>query len=309
MFQRLPSMKALHAFEAAARHASFTEAATELSLTPGAIGYQVRQLESSVGEPLFHRRTRQVVLTPAGKDLYRIAHRLFRELDEEIRRIFPEQNETLLTVSVSTYFVTRWLSRRLGMFLNAEPGITLRLQHSVNDPDFTVSEVDFAIRWGDGRWQDSQSELLIAMPMIVYCAPALLAGETGLKQPRDLLKHTLLYDQPGTDRWPEWLQTAGLDPAKAPAGPVIVDPNVRVQSAIDGYGLVLGNRMMQAEIEAGELVEPFDIRLEGYGYYLIYKKNSKRSRSFRLFRQWLREQASAYMQTLTTDPIDARSSA
>ena len=165
MFQNLPSMKALHAFEAAARHTSFTDAAAELSLTPGAIGYQVRQLEASLEVALFDRRTRQVVLTAAGEKLFRSAHHLFRELDAEIRQISPQANPNLLTVGVTTYFVTRWLSQRLGHFMNEYPEVTLRLQHSVNDPDFTVEEVDLAIRWGDGLWPGSQSELLIV------CAP------------------------------------------------------------------------------------------------------------------------------------------
>ena len=150
-------MKALHAFEAAARHRSFTEAATEPSLTPGAVGYRIRQLESGLGINLFDRRTRQVVLTTAGESLSRTTHRLFRELDDEIRRIAPRQNRNLLTIGVTTYFVTRWLSQRLGIFINDHPEITLRLQHSVNDPDFTVDEVDLAIRWGDDQWPDSSS--------------------------------------------------------------------------------------------------------------------------------------------------------
>ena len=292
-------MKALHAFESAARHGSFTEAAAELSLTPGAVGYQVRQLESSLGIALFNRRTRQIVLTAAGESLFRTAHRLFREFDDEIRRISPRKNRNLLTVGVTTYFVTRWLSQRLGSFMNEHPEITLRLQHSVNDPDFTVEEVDLAIRWGDGRWPGSQSDLLIEMPMIVVCSPSLLEGNSAIRQPRDMLGHTLLHDQAGTDRWPEWLRRAGLDPAHSTDGPVIVDPNVRVQSAVDGHGLVLASSpLIQAEIDAGDLVEPFDIRLQDLGYYLVYRQHSEQHLAFRLFRQWLRTQIEIYAEKL-----------
>ena len=138
MFKQLPPLKALRAFEAAARHSSFTRAAMELSLTQGAISYQVRHLEADLGIALFKRSARQVSLTAEGQSLYRTTHRLFRELEDEIHHIAPGQDQLILTVSVSTYFVTRWLSQRLGNFLNRHPEITLRLQHSVNDPDFTV---------------------------------------------------------------------------------------------------------------------------------------------------------------------------
>lgn len=292
MFANLPSLKALHAFEAAARHRSFSAAAAELSLTQGAISYQVKQLETNLGVELFHRRTRQVELSAAGQRLFVATHRLLRELDDEIREIAPARRETVLTVSVSTYFVTRWLSRRLGMFLNAHPEITLRLQHSVNNPDFSLQDVDLAIRWGDGRWSDGQAELLIEMPMIAVCAPALSAADPGIDQPRDLSRQVLLRDQPGMDRWEEWLRLAGLDPALAVGGPLIVDPNVRVQSAIDGHGLVLGNPLMRPEIEQGLLDEPFPhLRLEGYGYYLLYGAGATRFRAFRIFRQWLHDEA------------------
>ena len=113
MFEHLPPLKSLRAFEAAARLGSFTVAARELSLTQGAVGYQVKRLETSLELALFHRSVRQISLTPAGRSLYRTVHRLLRELDDEVHAISPRQQPMLLTVSVSTFFVTRWLSQRL----------------------------------------------------------------------------------------------------------------------------------------------------------------------------------------------------
>ncbi len=294
MFRHLPPLKSLQVFESAARHRSFSAAAAELALSQGAISYHVKQLEASLGLPLFYRRTRQVDLTGAGQQLYRVVHRLLRELDEETRKIAPSQQKTLLTVAVSTYFVTRWLSQRLGDFINSRPQITVRLQHAVNDPDFAVDEVDLAIRWGDGHWPDCEAELLLALPMIAVCAPALMERGPGIKNPGDLRHQTLLHDQDGIDRWQEWLQAAGLDPSEAIDGPVIVDPNVRVQAAIDGHGVVLANPLLQPEIDAGQLLEPFDIRLQDYGYYLVYRRDTARREPFRLFRQWLLDAAESF---------------
>ena len=291
MFEHLPPLKTLRAFEAAARLGSFTAAARELSLTQGAISYQVRRLEASLELALFRRQVRQVTLTAAGKSLFRTTHRLLRELEDEVHRIAPRQQPLLLTVSVSTFFVTRWLSRRLGHFLNAQPRLTLRLQHSVNDPDFSIEAVDLAIRWGKGDWPGVVSELLIPSPMMALAAPRLAHGEMPLRTPQDLRGHSFLHDQQGNDGWREWLALAGLADLDAGPGPEIIDPNVRVQSAIDGHGLLLANRLLDEDIERGLLVEPFDIRLEGYGFYLVYAAEAKRRKAFQLFRDWLLREA------------------
>jgi DNA-binding transcriptional LysR family regulator len=294
MFKRLPPLKALRAFEAAARHGSFTEAAKELSLTQGAISYQVRHLESKLGITLFQRSARLVTLTSAGQSLFRTVHRQFRELEDEILSISPGKDQLILTISVSTYFVTRWLSARLGNFLTNHPQVTLRLQHSVNDPDFTVEDVDLAIRWGDGNWPGSEAELLIPSPMIALCSPQLITAENPLEQLEDLRAQTFLHDQEGTDKWRDWLQHAGFKDLGSGHGPVIVDPNVRVQSAIDGHGLVLADILLNEDIVMNRLIKPFDIELQGFGFHLLYTPAAKRSKAFQLFRQWLLNEADRF---------------
>jgi len=294
MFKQLPPLKALRAFEAAARHGSFTEAAKELSLTQGAISYQVRQLESKLGISLFQRSARLVTLTDAGQSLYRTVHRLFRELEDEILSISPGRQPLILTISVSTYFVTRWLSARLGNFLNNHPEVTLRLQHSVNDPDFTVEDVDLAIRWGDGNWPGSEAELLIPSPMIALCSPQLITVENPLTRLEELRTQTFLHDQEGTDKWRDWLQQAGLKDLGSGHGPMIVDPNVRVQSAIDGHGLVLADILLNEDIAMNRLIKLFDIELQGFGFHLFYTPAAKRRNAFQLFRQWLMNEADRF---------------
>jgi DNA-binding transcriptional LysR family regulator len=291
MFSDLPSLKALHAFEAAARLASFAEAAIELSVSPGAVSYQIKKLEDSLGTPLFLRKTRKVVLTAAGRTLYQLVHHQFQELDTTIKRIAPAKHEAPLTISVSTYFVTRWLSPRMGQFLNAHPKITIRLQHSVNDPDFSVDDTDIAIRWGDGNWPNSSAHLLFPLPMIAVCSPSLLKGKNRLSRLKNIAHHRLLRDQTGTDYWAEWLLKAGASTVTQ-NGPVIVDPNVRVQSAIDGQGLVLANPLVDPLIQQGLLCEPFEVRLQGYGYYLVHSDRVSENRQYTVFRDWIIEEAS-----------------
>lgn len=293
MFTQLPSLKSLHAFEAAARLESFADAASELSVSPGAISYQIKKLEEDIDTALFHRKTRQVVLTAAGQTLFQFIHRQFQELDAVISDIAPIQKDVPLTVSVSTYFVTRWLSPRMGQFLNSHPGITVRLQHSVNDPDFSVADTDVAIRWGNGNWPDSSAHELFSLPMIVVCSPKLLKGKNGLKRLENITHHRLLRDQTGTDYWTEWLMQAGVSDTTE-SGPVIVDPNVRVQSAIDGQGLLLANPLLTPLIEEGLLSEPFDVRLDGYGYYLVSSDRVVDNQQYLAFRDWLLEEVSTF---------------
>jgi LysR family glycine cleavage system transcriptional activator len=290
MFQNLPPLKSLLAFESAARNLSFTYAANELSLTQGAISYQVKKLETHLGIKLFKRKIRQIELTTEGYSLFETTQQMLHKLQDEIQLITPNKhkNQKILTISVSTFFATRWLSKRLGKFLNQYPDITLRLQHSVNDPEFMLEDVDMAIRWGNGDFPNCHSELLFEMPMRAYCSPKLIKEKTGIKTLSDLKTQTLLKDQASNDYWAEWLDKAGINTIDSSNSPVIVDPNVRIQSAIDGHGILLANPLLQDELDKDELVEVFrNIQLDGLGFYLIYKKQNDHGSAVNLFCEWL----------------------
>ena len=206
--------------------------------------------------------------------------------------LIKSKNKHILTISVSTFFATRWLSKRLGEFLSANPDITIRLQHSVNNPDFMVDDVDMGIRWGNGDFPNCHAEKILSMPMKAYCSPKLLKGKNAIKKLSDLKKQTFLRDQIGNDFWQEWLEKAGLSDISTAEGPVIVDPNVRIQSAIDAHGILMANPMLQDEIDRAELVELFgDIQLQGYGFYLIYKEQEYQSHALSVFSDWLIEQS------------------
>ncbi|MFT5220059.1 MAG: DNA-binding transcriptional LysR family regulator [Planctomycetota bacterium] len=291
MFDHLPSLKALRAFESVARHMSFTAAAIELSVTQGAISYQIRQLESRLGFALFLRQVRRIALTLHGERLYRTCHRIFTELDDDIRALAPQPAPMLLTIAVSTFFAARWLSPRLGKFLTRNPDITLRLQHSVNDPDFSLDEVDLAIRWGSGEWADLNHELLFPLPCYPLSSPVLVNTTYPLMEAEVFYQQTLLRDQEGTDRWAQWLDKAGFDARRHKSNSVIVDPNVRIQSAVDGLGLLLGNDLVEKEQNEGSLVKPFDVALEDTGFYLIHRQQNSPQPALEIFLAWLRTEA------------------
>ena len=292
MLESLPSLNSLRGFEAAGRHLSFTLAAEELRVTQGAISYQVRNLEAQLGLQLFHRRVRAVVLTPEGARLLTATQRTFRQLSEEIESLRPGRSRDILTVAVSTYVATRWLSRRLNAFLTQDPKVTLRLQHSVNAPDFEIRDVDIAVRWGRVGSFGPHSALLLPMPMVPVCSPELLQGGNPLHAPKDLGGQTLLRDDPNDDLWPDWLELAGVGQESVGAGQVISDPNVRIQAAMDGQGVVLADDLVAEERRSGRLVAPFEWRLEGYGYHIAWPGPRERPVA-KAFRNWLMAEAAA----------------
>ncbi|WP_420861927.1 LysR substrate-binding domain-containing protein [Algirhabdus cladophorae] len=295
MFENLPSLKSIHAFEAAARLGSFSVAGVELSLTPGAIGYQVKQLEKELGVPLFERRPRKIILTEAGQALYRTTHKLLRDLDSEIKHIAPDRGTGKVIVAASTYFVARWLTERLGRFIDSNPRIDLELTHDVNDPGFALRDVDYAIRWGNGDWKDYHAIPLLEVPLVAVCAPSQLNGKSRIRSSADLKKATLLCDDPHNDFWSEYLRKCGLDPEHTGKRRVISDANVRLKWTMDGLGFALSQPpLIQTELNEGKLVIPFNEKLEGYGYYLLSSSKKATKPVAETFKKWVLDEADAF---------------
>lgn len=290
MLRKISSLNNLRTFEVAARRTSFTKAAEELNITQGAVSYQIRQLELQIGTKLFHRETRKVSLTDAGERLYAVTRRALMDIDMEIRALTPDQKAAQLTIAVSTYFAIKWLSPRLGGFLGAFPESSLQLLHTVNDVDFDIGMCDFAIRWGRAPWTGLTSYELLPMRMIPMCAPALV-GTGGLGSPADLRNVVLLRDRENVDLWPAWLERAGVAPDSAGKGRTIIDPVVRIQAAMDGQGVVLGDDLAGDEIASGRLVVPFAAALDGYGYHLLWSKHAELRGVAADFRKWIQDQA------------------
>ncbi len=287
MFDILPPLNSLRAFEAAGRHLSFTRAAVELGVTQGAVSYQIRRLESRLGVKLFERGIRRVALTAQGERLLTVTRRALLDLSGEIGALIAPRDDGTLTVAVSTYVTTRWLSRHLNDFLRNRPETKLNLQHSVNAPDFEVGNVDFVIWWGKAPWPGFQARVLLLMPMIPVCSPELVEGADPIREPSDLSRHVLLRDLQNVDLWPEWLKQAGVPEDAVGPGQIISDPNVRIQAAIDGQGVVLADDLVNDERASGKLVAPFDIALDGYGYYLMWPRDKPQRTVSLAFAEWL----------------------
>ncbi len=295
MTSRLPSLNGLRAFEAAARHLSFTNAAAELNVTQTAISHQIRRLEEELGIRLFVRQNRALTLTPQAKDYLPGVRAAFNDLRLATDRLLRKDNDHVLTVSTLASLAAKWLLPRLSAFQEAHPGIDVRITTSTALVDFRNGDVDAAIRYGRGHWPGVRADWLTADELFPVCSPALLTGRRPLQSPQDLAHHTLLHSSGGyDDDWRLWLTAAGLptDISKQP-GLTFDLILMTVQAAIDGIGVAMGRTSyVEADIAKGRLVVPFEITLPAdAGFYLVSPEGRTDTPKLAAFRQWLASSA------------------
>ena len=182
MPRRLPPLNALKAFEAAARHESFTRAAEELCVTQGAVSHQVKALEVELGLKLFNRERQGLAITEAGRSYFEVIRDVLDRIAAGTERLLQRQSAGTLTVSTSPNFAAKWLVHRLGRFAESHPGIDLRVSASLHHVDFVREDVDLAIRHGNGEASGLHVTRLCAEELAVVCSPKLLEGRNGLRK-------------------------------------------------------------------------------------------------------------------------------
>ena len=309
MTARLPSLNGLRAFEAAARHLSFTQAAAELNVTQTAISHQIKRLEEELGIRLFIRQNRALALTPAAKEYLPGIRAAFNDLRLATDRLLRRDDDHVLTVSTLASLAAKWLLPRITGFQEAHPGIDVRITTSTALVDFRSGDVDAAIRYGRGQWPGLRVDWLMADKLFPVCSPALLAGKKPLRKPEDLADHVLLHSSSGNDDdWRLWLTAAGL-PTNLSKQPGVTFDLVfmTVQAAIDGVGVAMGRTSyVQDDIAKGRLVVPFDITLPvDAGFYLVSPEAKADSPKLSAFRNWLMEAVKSKPEPLaeTTLPV------
>src|ERR1700728_2624513 len=291
MTSRLPSLNGLRAFEAAARHLSFTNAATELNVTQTAISHQIRRLEQELGVRLFVRQNRALTLTAEARDYLPGVRAAFNDLRLATARLLRKDNDHVLTVSTLASLAAKWLLPRLSAFQEKHPGIDVRITTSPSVCDERSGDVDAAIRYGRGQWPGLRADWLMADQLFPVCSPALLTGDKPLRTPEDLADRTLLHSRGGyDDDWRLWLTAAGLPPNISRQPGLTFDLIfMTVQAAIDGIGVAMGRTSyVEADIAKGRLVVPFRIALPAdAGFYLVSPEARAESPKLSAFRQWL----------------------
>lgn len=294
-------LNALRAFEASARHQSFSLAAQELNVTPAAVGQLVRTLEDWLGSPLFVRstsgRARLVTTEVAEQALPDIRAGLER-LAVGLERLRSGSAGGVLTVAVSPAFAAKWLLPRIERFQAAWPETDLRLDTSLKPVDFVAQRIDVGVRYGRGLWPGLAAEKLMDEEVYPVCAPALLATAT-LQAPGDLRGQVLIHDQSvdtstGFASWQAWLRHAGVQGVPTDRGLRINNSAAVLQAAIDGQGVALARSVMaHDDLAAGRLVRLFpQVRLEStLAYYVVYRPECIAQPKVAAFRDWLLREA------------------
>ena len=292
MSRRLPPLNAIRAFEAAARHLSFTRAADELAVTQAAISHQVKALEEWLGVKLFRRLNRALLLTDAGQAYLPPPREAFDQLAGATGRLRADDSRGVLTITTLPSIAARWLVPRLGRFREAHPDIDLRIDASQHLTDFAREDVDVALRYGGGAWDGMRAERLMTEDFVPVCSPRLLEGAHPLRSPEDLRHHTLLHDDNRND-WTMWFLAAGIEDGDSTRGPAFSDSSLVLQAAAEGQGVALGRSALAAtDLAAGRLVKPFDISLPAsWAYYVVYPEATAERPKIMAFRDWLMAEA------------------
>ena len=295
MTRRLPPLTALRAFEAAARHLSFTRAAAELHVTQTAISHQIRALEELLGVRLFRRLPRGLMLTDEAQRYLPAIRDAFDRIDAATEQLAAVSASGALTVSVVPSFAAKWLVPRLGRFRVARPDVDLRISTSSHLVDFAREDVDLGIRMGRGNYPALRVDRLFGEVLMPVCAPALLAGTHPLRQPGDLRHQVLLHEDDYTG-WQLWLELAGVAGVEARRGPIFTDGAIVVQAAAEGQGVALARLALAAgDIAAGRLVRPFAVSMPyDLAYYLVCPRTTAERPRIAAVRAWLLEEAAAY---------------
>jgi len=299
--KKLPPLKALQAFESAGRHLSFTLAAKELNVTPGAISQQIRQLEEFFEVKLFNRLNRTIVLSDGGQLLLPAIGNGFQQLREGVNLLQQRAGGGPLTITSAPSFISKWLIPRLSRFKARHPQIDVRIDTSDRLVDFSREDIDVGIRFGDGQYPELETIFLFSFDLIAVCSPELLRQGQELKKVSDLKNFTLLHSNhdeldPGWPDWAMWLKVVDAGEVDASHGIYFNQSDQLFQAAIDGQGVaLLANVMADPEVAAGRLVQPFSARLPvQLNYHLVTSPYKARLAKVSAFRDWIVEE-SAYL--------------
>lgn len=278
-------LNALRAFEASARHLSFTRAAIELCVTQAAVSHQVKSLEALLSVTLFKRLPRGLLLTHEGETLLPVLCESFDRIAQTLERFEGGHYREVVTVGAVGTFAVGWLLPRLADFQSRHPYIDLRLFTHNNRVDLAAEGLDYAIRFGAGAWHGTDAMPLFDAPLSVLCVPEIAAR---LLSPADVLQQTLLRSY-RTDEWPAWFVAAGLEGSVPALRSIVFDSSLAMmEAALQGAGVALSPpAMFDRHLASGAIQQPFVTDIVTGGYWLTRLQSRPESAAMTAFRLWL----------------------
>jgi LysR family glycine cleavage system transcriptional activator len=297
--RRLLPLNALRAFEAAARHLSFSRAADELSVTPGAVSQHIRQLEDHAGAPLFRRNGRGLELSDTGRAALPLLREGFERLLDASALLREPPKRRQVAVSVAPSFAAKWLMPRLDRFHDAHPEVEVWIAADMEVADLNDGSVDVAVRYGPGEYPNVIHERLLGEAVLPVCSPELMNGPNPIRQPSDLARHVLLHDvsldtDPSCPDWAMWFKARGVTGVDPRRGFRFNQSALVIEAAIMGRGVGLAKRTLaQRDLDAGRLVAPFaDGGAEiGFAYHIVQPRNRRPTDSTAAFVAWIKREA------------------
>ena len=284
------SIKAVQAFEAAARLGSFALAADELAVTPSAISHQVRLLEDQIGILLFHRVHRSVILTDVGREYATEVIAAFAKLEAATRLAATASGTSALTIHSTPSIATQWLMKRLPLYGDLHPEVDLRLQSSVNQIDLGQGIVDIDIRYNPGATPAGSVMVLFPEDVVVpMCSPRLAHGLKPIRRVEDLASHTLIHGDITILGWRDWSRRNRRARLDLDRGPHFDRSFMAIRAAVDGLGVCLDSMLLaEQELRAGSLVVVLPetaMRVRGHGFVTLRSKTD--ALKVVAFREWL----------------------
>ncbi|SDV46532.1 LysR family transcriptional regulator [Chitinasiproducens palmae] len=296
MRRKIPSTTALSAFEAAARHQSFTKAADELAVTQGAVCRQIAALEEFLGLKLFRRDRRGVALTDAGQAYSRKVALRLDDVEQDTLDVMAKGGHGgTLELAVVPTFATKWLLPRLPDFIAAHPEITVNLTASTRPFLFDDTQFDAAIHAGVAIWPGTEGRFLMSETLLAVCSPALIAPRSTLAA-TDWQRYPLLQQSTRPYAWRDWFASRGLQVAGDMSGPKLELFSMLAEAAVYGVGIALIPRLLiEDELRRGALV-PADQyeQLSDRSYHFLYPERKSENTALTVFRDWLEQQAGQY---------------
>ncbi len=288
MAKRLPPLNALKAFEAAARHLSFTKAADELFVTQAAVSHQIKSLESYLATKLFLRRNRTLLLTEEGQSYFIELKEIFLHLKEATDRLLALGSKGAITVAAPPSFASQWLVSKISQFSIAHPDIDVRIKAVDLDDGFLDETVDVAVYYGKGKWPRVEAIKLNSEYLTPMCSPLLFQQNKPLDSLSDLKKHVLLHDSSRT-AWKNWLKHFDVKQVNVNQGPMFSHTMLVLQAAALGQGIALSNIMLaKPEIDSGRLICPFEESIESKdSFYLVCHPGQSEVSKIQMFIDWM----------------------